>query len=208
MKLADRVFQIFQTGRHTSMNGMTLDYAELDLRYAATNYNQGRRRATLTIGHPSDDRPELGYVASLFAKGGKLFAHGRVSEPLVKAVREGRYKSVSASFFDPFHPRNPHPGYWSLKHVGFLGAVAPAVLGMDALEFATFTDDECACFAYACGQEACAAHDSDPEFAAPKGVGVDPAAMSLYRLACEYRRACPDLSITEAGRLAAPYAIH
>jgi hypothetical protein len=51
------------------------------------------------------------------------------------AVRAGRYKKVSASFWPPGHPNNPVPDSYYLRHVGFLGAHAPAVKGLRAIEF-------------------------------------------------------------------------
>jgi hypothetical protein len=54
---------------------------------------------------------------------------------LIDLVRSGNYKKISASFFSPYHGDNPAPGIWCLRHVGFLGAVPPAVKGMEALAF-------------------------------------------------------------------------
>jgi hypothetical protein len=45
-------------------------------------------------------------------------------------VREGRYRAVSVSLWMPDAPGNPTPGVWALKHLGYLGAVPPAVKGL------------------------------------------------------------------------------
>lgn len=50
-------------------------------------------------------------------------------------VKEGRYKRVSISLFLPKSSSNPKPGKFYLKHVGFLGAAAPAVPGLKPVKF-------------------------------------------------------------------------
>lgn len=50
-------------------------------------------------------------------------------------VKAKRYRKISASFFKPDAPNNPNMGRWSPKHVGFLGAAAPAVKGLKEAEF-------------------------------------------------------------------------
>lgn len=203
MKPIERVFQIFRSGRHTAMHGADMNFSEADIRDTAHFYSESAYSAPLVLGHPKNDAPAYGRVRSLFFKNGKLFAHAQVDSPLVQAVRDGRYRNVSASFFGPATPGNPVPGVWSLKHVGFLGATPPAVRGMDQLNFSD--NDGCLCFTADCDLGACSTHEDIYRFAAPPGCQVDPATLPLYRLAEEYRRACPELSFTEAAIIAAPY---
>ncbi|WP_052730442.1 hypothetical protein [Sphingomonas sp. SRS2] len=54
---------------------------------------------------------------------------------MAEAVRKGLYRKVSASFYPPQHPGNPKRGQYYLRHVGFLGAAAPAVKGLGTLAF-------------------------------------------------------------------------
>jgi hypothetical protein len=56
-------------------------------------------------------------------------------------VRDGRFKKISSAFYAPSHPRNPVPGVYYLKHVGFLGAMPPAVKGMRDPAFSADDDD-------------------------------------------------------------------
>jgi hypothetical protein len=71
-------------------------------------------------------------VSSLIAGAEGLFAEVReVSDELRALVQAGRFKKLSASFWPPEHPENPAPGVWSLRHIGFLGAAVPAVLGLN-----------------------------------------------------------------------------
>jgi hypothetical protein len=59
-----------------------------------------------------------------------------VEPSFAEAVRDGRYRNVSASFYPPSAAHNPRPGVFYLKHVGFLGAAAPAVKGLKTVSFA------------------------------------------------------------------------
>ncbi len=55
-------------------------------------------------------------------------------------VASGKFKKVSAAFYLPDSPNNPHKGVLSLRHVGFLGAMPPAVKGLKQVEFAEDDD--------------------------------------------------------------------
>lgn len=133
-----RLFQIFRAGTHTAMSGQPLTFSEDDLRQIAAAYpwQKAKNSAPLVLGHPADNRPTYGEVNALVVDGGRLFAHAIVSPGLLRAVKAGHYKKVSAAFHSPSARDNPVPGVWSLRHVGFLGAQPPAVKGMAALEFA------------------------------------------------------------------------
>lgn len=196
-KTVEKVFQIFQAGKHTSMQGNTMEYSEADLYMTARTYRPNS--APLCLGHPADNKPVYGRVVSMFVKAGKLFAHADVGVGLLKAVKEGRYKNRSAAFYGMIHPDNPVPGAWTLRHVGFLGSVGPAVRGMDPLDFGE--GQGCYCFASDCGTDVCS-DDDIVQFSAPEGYQVAPAALRLLKLAQEYRRACPDISIIESAILA------
>ncbi len=51
-------------------------------------------------------------------------------------MEAGRYKKVSASFYQPDSPNNPVPtGVFYLRHVGFLGAQPPAIKGLKDIAF-------------------------------------------------------------------------
>ena len=47
-----------------------------------------------------------------------------------------RFKGVSAKWFMPDDPRNPAPGVWYLRHIGFLDGCNPAVKGLEPVAFA------------------------------------------------------------------------
>ena len=146
-----RAIHIFRPGRHTSMQGATIDFGESDLIATANAYDPARHEAPLVIGHPRADAPAWGWVGGLTADGGGLFAAPRQLDPaFAEMVRAGRFKKVSASFYTPDSPHNPVPGVYCLRHVGFLGAQPPAVKGLAPVNFAEGdTDEGCVSFDFA-----------------------------------------------------------
>ena len=127
----NHAIHIFRPGRHTSMQGATIDFGEGDLIATAKAYDPTRHEAPLVIGHPRADAPAWGWVGGLTADEGGLFATPRQLDPaFAEMVRAGRFKKVSASFYTPDSPHNPVPGVYYLRHVGFLGAQPPAVKGL------------------------------------------------------------------------------
>lgn len=128
--MAINFFKIFKTGTFTDMAGKVHSFSMRDLEQTALFYTNQKPKAPLVLGHPADNGPALGTVLKLSTQGDAMFAEADVSEELVSLVRSGQYKHVSASFF-----ASGLPGVWSLRHVGMLGAMPPAVKGMGALEF-------------------------------------------------------------------------
>lgn len=149
----NHAIHIFRPGRHTSMQGATIDFGEGDLIATAKAYDPTRHEAPLVIGHPRADAPAWGWVGGLTADEGGLFATPRQLDPaFAEMVRAGRFKKVSASFYTPDSPHNPVPGVWYLRHVGFLGAQPPAVKGLAPVpvNFAEGdTDEGCVSFDFA-----------------------------------------------------------
>lgn len=129
----NRLVEIFRAGTHTDMHGAQATLSPLDLERTAVAYNRQPTAAPLVIGHPSDPDPQgYGRVDRLVASGKSLFAEvADVAPELVRWVRDGLYKKVSASFFTP-----SASGVWRLRHVGFLGAMPPAVKGLAPVAFA------------------------------------------------------------------------
>ncbi len=127
---------IFKPGRHTAMSGAVLEFFASDLAASADAYDPAKFEAPLVVGHPRLDAPAYGWVSRLSAGVDGLDAEThQVDAAFAELVGEGRYKKISASFFMPDAPGNPVPGVYYLRHVGFLGAVAPAVTGLRTPEF-------------------------------------------------------------------------
>lgn len=122
---------IFKVGRHTDMSGATLEITEADLEKTVAAYLPSRHEAPLVVGHPQHDAPAWGWVAAMTLVDGILWATPHQVDPaFAKQVATGRYKKISASFYTPNAPSNPHPGVYYLRHVGFLGAQPPAIKGL------------------------------------------------------------------------------
>lgn len=135
-----RGFQCFAAGTHTDAAGTIITFTELDLEQIADDYDPDVASAPLVLGHPKGDAEELGRVAGLVAHASKLFALAEVSDALISAVRAGRYRNVSASFYTPGSAGNPVGPRYYLRHIGFLGAAPPALKGMAPLDFAVLPE--------------------------------------------------------------------
>lgn len=137
MANTSKPLQIFKPGRHTAMSGAVLAFSESDLAASAAAYDPAVFEAPIVVGHPKLDAPAYGWVKSLAFSGGALEAGPHQVDPLfAENVAAGHYKKISAAFFSPSAPNNPVPGVYYLRHVGFLGAAAPAVKGLRTPEFA------------------------------------------------------------------------
>lgn len=129
--------QIFRTGTHTAMDGTEIAFSAADLGATAAAYDPARHEAPIVVGHPRHDGPAYGWVQGLTVENGALVADLDQVEPaFADLVRQGRFKKISAAFYGPRQKGNPNPGVYSLKHVGFLGAAAPAVKGLRQVQFA------------------------------------------------------------------------
>lgn len=99
------------------------------------------------IGHPKNDTPAEGRIKGFRLDGNKLFAKiAGLSKRVVDGVRKGDLLNRSMAFFDEDHEANPTPGKLAPRHLGFLGAAAPGIPGMQpltkALAFAADDSDE------------------------------------------------------------------
>lgn len=129
--------EVFRTGSFTDMSGQQQTITEATLRDLASGYDRELAPAPVVIGHPQIDAPAYGWVESLHVQDGVLKATlEETSTEFADMVKAGRYKRVSISMFAPKGAANPKPGAFYLKHVGFLGATAPAVPGLKPVRFA------------------------------------------------------------------------
>jgi hypothetical protein len=133
----DNAIEIFRTGKFTPMQGGELSFSAADLAATASGFDPAVAGAPLVVGHPKLDAPAYGWVRGLAVKGDRLVMMPDQVDPAFAAmVNEGRFAKPSASFFRPDAKDNPKPGTWYLRHVGFLGAAAPAVQGLKPAHFA------------------------------------------------------------------------
>lgn len=128
-------FEIFKAGKHTSSNGVTREYTVEDCQKIVDNYNSNvtNHEAPIVIGHPKDNDPAFGWIEKLKLVGDTILAKPKqVVKEFADAVQKGLYKKRSISLYPDF----------TLRHVGFLGAVPPAVKGLADLKFNDSTDPE------------------------------------------------------------------
>lgn len=150
--------RIFKPGSFTSVDGSRHSFSRDDLVQAAAAYDPEADPAPLVIGHPAIDHPAYGWATGLRLEGEELIADvGQVEPGFAETVNAGRYRKVSASFYPPTHHGNPKPGNWYLKHIGFLGAAAPALKGLGTVSLAEGDGDGLVSFAL--GEN----HASEPE---------------------------------------------
>jgi hypothetical protein len=131
--------KIIRPGRYTSVEGTEVSFTLADLEAAAASYDRASDPAPMVIGHPALDAPAYGWAARLAVEDGHLVAEPdpeTLHEDFAEAVRKGRYSKVSGRFYLPDSPGNPKPGQLYLKHIGFLGAAAPAVKGLGVVNLA------------------------------------------------------------------------
>jgi hypothetical protein len=132
-----KTLSIFRAGRHTALSGQSIAFSEADLAATVAAYNPALHEAPLVVGHPKVDAPAYGWVKGLSFSEGQLTAEPhQVDAAFQEIVNSGKFKKISASFYLPDAPQNPVPGVYYLKHVGFLGAAAPAVKGLKNASFA------------------------------------------------------------------------
>ncbi|MDM9583115.1 hypothetical protein [Nostoc sp. GT001] len=128
--------EIFAAGTHTSSNGTTVTLNESDLDAIASSYNPDLFDAPAVVGHPRDNSPAYAWVEGVRRVGSKLMASLKDWDTdFQEAVKNKRYKKISASFYSPDSSSNPKPGNYYLRHVGFLGGMAPAVKGLKSVAF-------------------------------------------------------------------------
>ena len=119
---------IARTGTFQDSEGRDQTFNAADLDAIAANYDPARLEAPLVFGHPKDSAPAFGWVTGLKRDGQKLFARlASVPGEVRELVGKGRYRYVSMSLT---------PDKKSLRHVGLLGAVPPAIDGLGPVELA------------------------------------------------------------------------
>jgi hypothetical protein len=142
--MMEQLISIFKTGIHTDSQGRTREWGTADLDKIASSYNPAEHEAPIVIGHPKNNAPAFGWVEGVERKGEILFAKAKQLVPeFVDMVKQGLFKKRSISLYPD----------GSLRHIGFLGAMPPAVKGLPdvaftaeeegtVIEFADDTDKE------------------------------------------------------------------
>ena len=139
---------LFKGGTHTAMGGQSVSLSEAEIAGIVATYDVALHEAPIVVGHPKDDNPAYGWVRGLDAVGQDLFADvHQVPADFAELVRTGRFKKLSVSLYLPSSPAHPvraaggDPQFPYLRHVGMLGAMAPAIKGLRPAEFAAGDDE-------------------------------------------------------------------
>lgn len=126
--------EVFRAGTHTDSKGRACSFTQADLDQMVANHALGA--APIVLGHPKDNDPAYGWADGYRREGDSLFARFTDINPAFsQAVADGSYRNRSVSVFkDAAHG-------WRVRHVGFLGAVPPAIDGLKPLQFAAPEED-------------------------------------------------------------------
>ena len=117
--------EICKAGTWTAKNGKDVTLTTTDLDAIVSTYDPSVREAPLVFGHPEEEDPAFGWVDKLKRSGEILLAaFKQVPDTVKDLVNSGHYKKVSIALM---------PDKKTLKHVGLLGAVQPAVPGLKSV---------------------------------------------------------------------------
>jgi hypothetical protein len=125
----DNWIEIFRGGQQTDSAGNPHD-GDVLIEKALGNFDPSYHEAPAVLGHPTDDAPAYGWVADVKSEvvdgTARLFAKFKDVVPeFEEMVKAGRFKKRSASFYPDGR----------LRHVGWLGAMPPAVKGLADVAF-------------------------------------------------------------------------
>jgi hypothetical protein len=122
--------EVFKAGTHKDASGNEKLWTDEDLDSITQKYNNQlpdvRHEAPVVIGHPVNNSPAYAWVDELKRDGDTLLARfSQIDPQFEELVQNGRYKKVSIALYPDM----------MLRHVGFLGAIPPAVKGLKDTEF-------------------------------------------------------------------------
>lgn len=128
-------FAVFKAGTHTDSKGREHTFTTSDLDKIIENYDSTKsdfQEAPCVLGHPKSDDPAFGWIEDFKREGDTLYAKCKdVVAEFENAVKEGIYPNRSISL-------NPD---FTVNHIGFLGAVKPAVKGLGKIAFSQNEDE-------------------------------------------------------------------
>lgn len=122
--------EVFKAGLHNDAGGNEKDWTIEDLDTIAAKYNNQlpdeKHEAPVVIGHPVNNSPAYAWVEQLKRDGERLLAKFNQLDPeFEQLIKDGKYKKVSIALYPDM----------MLRHVGYLGAVPPAVKGLKDTNF-------------------------------------------------------------------------
>ncbi|MBI0114213.1 MULTISPECIES: hypothetical protein [unclassified Gilliamella] len=128
---------VFKPGTHTAVDGRKITFTLENCIDLAESYDPSLSEAPAVIGHPKLTAPAYGWAKTFQIKDGLVYAElDQVNPEFAEAFNSGAYKKRSLSIYLPESPGNPKPGHYYARHIGFLGAAAPAIKGLPDASFA------------------------------------------------------------------------
>lgn len=125
---SDKWIDVFKVGEHTDSAGDTQKWTQEDLNEIVNLYNnqpeEEKHRAPAIAGKHQDDTSLVayGWVKALKTEDGHLYAQfEKIDTDFLNMVNEGKFNTVSIALY-------PNK---LLQHVAFLGAIPPAVKGLE-----------------------------------------------------------------------------
>ncbi|XKM14243.1 hypothetical protein RCS94_03500 [Orbaceae bacterium ac157xtp] len=137
---------VFKPGTHTAVDGRKISFTLENCIDLAESYDPSLSEAPAVIGHPKKNpdknkpsltAPAYAWAKSFQVKDNLVYAElDQVNPDFAEAFNAGSYKKRSLSIYLPDSPGNPKPGHYYARHIGFLGAAAPAIKGLPDASFA------------------------------------------------------------------------
>ncbi|MCL2038799.1 MAG: hypothetical protein FWG85_00035 [Bacteroidetes bacterium] len=131
------LIEVFKSGSHTDSNGVKTTYSLEQINQIVNSYNQfvaehPNDLAPLVKGHPKNDAPAYGWVKRLVKKNSTIFADIEdIDATLIEDIKKKKFKNFSVALYPDL----------LLRHIGILGAVPPAVKGLNKNGIAYFHND-------------------------------------------------------------------
>lgn len=126
--------EIFKAGTFTDAKGEEVSIDAEGLQQIANEYNNkikedGNLDVPVIKGHDTNSvNAAEGWVKKLYVKDNSLYADFDVNDEIYNQIKEQKYKKISICI------EKVDSNNYILKHIGLLGAAAPAVAGMQSIE--------------------------------------------------------------------------
>lgn len=133
--------EVLKPGTYWDANGNRVDVTAADVAELAGAYDPDLLDSPAVVGHPKQNHPAYGWMRNLRVDGDVLLCDLIDVDPeFADSIKAKRYKHRSLAYFGRASKGNPKPGTLYPKHLGWLGAKAPAVRGLK--EVALAADDD------------------------------------------------------------------
>ncbi|MCY3689236.1 MAG: hypothetical protein OXG90_09720 [Gammaproteobacteria bacterium] len=134
---------LLKIGNYTDANGNRHEFTRQNLTDLAESYDADKWPSPLVLGHPKMDSPAYGWLGSASVEGDTLT--GKIvdlAEDVKTLIRNKSFRRISISIHPVDGASNPRRGRsLYIRHVGLLGAKAPAVPGLSPVSLSGHDDN-------------------------------------------------------------------